>query len=221
MAAPAGSVCGARTPPGARACSRQRSRTPPAPPVPPIPPPQLRGARHRLWPPPELARLHLHRARWHALVRPPASRAAVRRLPKPPAERGGRTSAPPALASHRAAPRVLKPPCRAAAPPPAPALPRCSLGLGQIPEGRPLLLVGNHQTLALDLGESLLRGGWAAWMGDGTGGPTPLLCGLRLPRSRCCPPRNGAGALRRGPWPTPHPPAPPPHLAPSAPVQAC
>lgn len=29
---------------------------------------------------------------------------------------------------------------------------RRSLGLGQIPEGRPLLLVGNHQTLALDLG---------------------------------------------------------------------
>jgi hypothetical protein len=29
----------------------------------------------------------------------------------------------------------------------------CSLGLGNIPEGRPLLLVGNHQTLALDLGE--------------------------------------------------------------------
>ena len=27
------------------------------------------------------------------------------------------------------------------------------MGLGNIPEGRPLLLVGNHQTLALDLGE--------------------------------------------------------------------
>ena len=34
-------------------------------------------------------------------------------------------------------------------PPHPPAV--CSLGLSQIPENRPLLLVGNHSTLALDL----------------------------------------------------------------------
>ncbi len=46
---------------------------------------------------------------------------------------------------------ICSPPCPSVSP---------SLGLSQIPEGRPLLLVGNHSTLALDLGvlsEQFLR----------------------------------------------------------------
>ena len=55
----------------------------------------------------------------------------------------------------------------------APGGARC-LGLSQIPVGRPLLLVGNHQTLALDLGESADGGGVLSRQAEGAAGSTPL-----------------------------------------------
>lgn len=64
------------------------------------------------------------------------------------------------------------------------ACPPCSLGLSQIPKGRPLLLVGNHQTLALDLGENVLAhtgmgvGGTVGWGWDvGSWGPFESILG--------------------------------------------